>query len=166
MARASKLLTKEVIEFAELHLKDLGKSGAVAVKLRAIIAADEYGITQVAKIFGTTKATLISWIKVVREGSLELLTVQTGRGRKHPITSEHDGVIRKWIEEDSQITIDKLRQKIISELGLNISRSSVHRIMKELKFSYITARPRHYKQDVASFSEAKKKSNTDNKSVT
>ncbi len=36
MVRTSKLLIKEVVELARSHLKDIGKSGAVALKLRAI----------------------------------------------------------------------------------------------------------------------------------
>jgi transposase len=159
MARTSKLLNKEVVEFARSNLKDLGKAGLVAIKLRAIIAAQEYGITHVAKIFDTTKATLISWIKAVRSGSLELLRVQAGRGRKHLLTDDQEAVVRNWIEEDSQVTIDQLKQKITLEFNLSISRSSVHRIIKRLKFSYITARSQHYKQDSEKLPEVKKKSN-------
>lgn len=159
MARSSKLLTNEVVTLAESKLKELGRSGAVAIKLRAIVAANNYGITAVAKVFGTTKATLISWIKSVKNDSLEQLTVQEGRGRKYPLTPIQEDKVRNWIEEDSQITIDKLKQKIMNEFNLNISRSSVHRIMKSLKFSYITARPKHYKQDTSALPEAKKKSN-------
>jgi transposase len=156
MSIKSKLLTKEIVEFAESSLKDLGKTGAVAIKLRAIIAADKYGITHVAKVFDTTKATLISWIKAVKSESVEPLKVQAGRGRKRPLTDAQEVMVYKWIEGDSQITIDQLKQKIMSELNLEISRSSVHRIIKKLKFSYITARAQHYKQDVAALPEAKK----------
>jgi transposase len=56
-------------------------------------------------------------------------------------------LVRKWIEEDSQITIDKLKQKLMLELNLDISRSSVHRMMKKLKFSYITAGAKHYLEE-------------------
>jgi len=166
MARTSKLLTKEVVDFAESTLKDMGRTGGVAIKLRAIIAANKYGITNVAKIFDTTKATLISWIKAVKDESIQLLTVQAGRGRKYPLTNTQETTVRKWIEEDSQITIDQLKHKIMSELALDISRSSVHRIIKKLKFSYITARPKHYKQNSAALPEAKKKSNRANQGTT
>ena len=143
MARTSKLLTKEVVESAKSKLKDIGKTGEIAIKLRAIIAADKHNITYVAKVFGTTKATLISWIKAVKEESLELLTVQSGRGRKSPLTNVQESMVRKWIDEDSQITIDQLKLEIMSKLGVDISRSSVHRIMKKLKFSYIIPSPKY-----------------------
>ncbi len=158
MSRTSKLLTKETVALAESNLLRLGKTGAVAVKLRAIISASKHGITTVAKCFGITKGTLISWIKHVKNESLELLTVQKGRGRKNIVTDEHKKIIRQWIESDSQITIDRLKSKITTELGMKIGRSTVHRLMKSLSYSYITPRPIHYKQDQAKFPEAKKKS--------
>jgi transposase len=156
MARVSRLLSKEVVSYAESGLIKLGKSGIVAIKLKSIICANNYGITFAAKAFGTTKATLIAWIKHVKEECLELLTVQKGRGRKNTLTEAQEKIIYDWIKEDSQITIDKLRLKIMSDLKVEIGRSTVHRLMKKLKFSYITPRPQHYKQDQNSLMEVKK----------
>ena len=45
------------------------------------------------------------------------------------------------------------------------TKSTVHRIMKKLDFSYITPRPKHYKQDPNDASEFKKKSTGENKSI-
>lgn len=105
MSRTSKLLTKETVEIAESNLLRLGKAGAVAVKLRAIISANKYGITTVSKYFGITKSTLISWIKHVKNESLELLNVQKGRGRKNIVTDEQKKIIRHWIQSDSQVRL-------------------------------------------------------------
>lgn len=159
MARISRLLSDEVVKFAEEKIKQIGRAGIVAIKLRAVVASSKYGITETAKIFDTTKATLISWIKLAKEESFELLKVQAGRGRKKPLTDDQEYQVKQWIKEDSQITIDKLKQKIKSEMMVDISRSSVHRIMKKLDYSYITARSQHYKQDSEKLAEAKKKSN-------
>ena len=82
MARTSKLLTSCVAAKAELHLTKIGKTGDAAIKLRAVSAAYKHGITAVAKIFDTTKATLISWIKHIKDDSFDLLNVQKGRGSK------------------------------------------------------------------------------------
>lgn len=158
MARISKLLTPEVVAVAESNLARLGRSGSVAIKLRAICAADKYGITTVAKIFNTTKATLISWIKHVRDGSVDLLAVQEGRGPKSILTESHRKMIAKWMKANSQITIDQVKQKLLIETDINVGRSTIHRAMKELDFSYITPRPKHYKQAPDSLPEAKKKS--------
>ena len=157
MARTSKLLTEKVVKEAQAGLETLGQNGLIAIKLRAIISAQKYGITTVADIFGTTKATLISWIKRLDE-SIEHLQIQSGRGRKSLLTPEQEKLVQGWIAGNSQLTIDHLKIKIEKELGKTLGRSTVHRLMKKLSFSYITPRPRHYKQDPATFEESKKKS--------
>ena len=162
MGRTSKLLTQEVVDLAESNLEKLGRSGAVAIKLRAITSAHKHGITAVAKAFDTTKTTLISWIKHVKNESLDLLTVQEGRGRESILNDDHKAAIKQWMICDSQITIDKIKQRIMSEFGVDVGRSTVHRTMKALDFSYITPRPKHYKQAPNALPEAKKKSSRAN----
>ncbi len=46
--------------------------------------------------------------------------------------------------------------KISEEFGLNISKSTVHREIQRMKFSYITPRPIHHKQDKNKQEEFKK----------
>lgn len=158
MARTSKLLTKEIASAAESSLEELGKNGIVAIKLMAIISAHKYGITRVAQVFDITKMTLLSWIKHFGKESAERLKVQPGRGRKHLLKEEQEQVIQAWISQDSQITVDHLKQKIYESFGVTLSRATAHRLLKKLNLSYITPRPIHYKQDRSSLEEAKKKS--------
>jgi len=162
MSRPSKLLTQAVVDLSELSLKRLGRTGLVSIKLRAIISAHTHGISAVALVFGITKATLISWIKHVKEGSLDLLSVQKGRGPKSILKLSHKEKIKQRMLDDSQITIDKMKQRLLVEAGLDVSRSTVHRAMKSVDFSYITPRPRHYKQSPDALLEAKKKSSAAN----
>lgn len=157
MARRSKLLTPEVVKQAQIGLESLGHQGKIALKLKAIVAAQKHGLTTVADVFGTTKATLISWIKRLEE-SVEYLNVQSGRGRKSLLTSKEEATVKDWLFQDSQLTIDHLKLRIEQKLGKRLGRSTVHRLMKKLSFSYITPRPRHYKQDTKILEEAKKKS--------
>jgi len=157
MARRSKLLTPEVVKQARLGLSSLGHQRKIALKLKAIIAAQKHGLTTVADIFGTTKATLLSWIKRLEE-SVEHLNVQSGRGRKSLLTPEEEATIKDWLSQDSQLTIDHLKLRIEQRLGKCLGRSTVHRLIKKLSFSYITPRPKHYKQDAKILEEAKKKS--------
>jgi hypothetical protein len=67
MARISVFLTDEVVSSATEGLKKLGKSGLVARKLQAIIAAKKYGITKTAEFYSITKKTLIQWIKDLKQ---------------------------------------------------------------------------------------------------
>jgi transposase len=76
--------------------------------------------------------------------------------------SEHLGILKQWVEKDGNITAKELVIKIEENLKVRISMSSVYRVLKKLRFSYITPRPKHYKQNSSSHEEFKKKSSTKN----
>ena len=158
MARISKLLDDQVVLIATEGLKKIGNSGLVARKLQAIISSKKHGITKTAEFYSTTKSSIIKWIKDLKQESLAALEVQAGRGRKRLITNDQELEIRKWISEDCNITIEHLRQKILENMGAKLSKSTTHRIMQKLEFSYITPRPIHYKQEQKLKDEFKKKS--------
>lgn len=162
MARKTKLLTEEIVEKAKAGLAELERTGYIAIKLRAVIAASKYGITQVARIFDITKATLISWIKQVKNSHIEMLGIRAGRGRKQVLSDKQKLKIGEWINKNSQITIKEVWLKIEEEFGIKICRATAHNIMKELKFSYITPRSQHFKQDHSKQEIIKKKSNKHN----
>ena len=157
MARISVFLTDEVVLSATEGLKKLGKAGVVARKLQAIIAAKKYGISKTADFYAVTKKTLIQWVKELKQESLEALEIQVGRGRKPLVTEIQEAEIKKWISENCNITINQLRLMILENMSINLSSATVHRIMQRLKFSYITPRPRHHKQDQNLKDEFKKK---------
>jgi transposase len=158
MARPSKLLDNEVVLLAHEGLKKLGKSGLVARKLQAIIAAKKHGISKTAEFYAITKASLIKSIKELKKESIKALEVQIGRGRKFLLNHEQEQEVKKWIEENSSITISHLRLMILDHMKITLSSATVHRLMQRLKFSYITPRPKHYKQDEKLKAEFKKKS--------
>ena len=158
MARKSKLLDEEVFLQAREGLKELGKSGLVARKLEIIIAAKKHGISKTCEFYSITKKSLIKWIKDLRKDSLQALEVQAGRGRKLLLNEEQEQEIKKWIEANCSITINQLRLMILENMNIALSRSTVHRLLGRLKFSYITPRPKHYKQNEKLKDEFKKKS--------
>ena len=80
------------------------------------------------------------------------------RKKKSILNSSQREQIEKWIEKNPNITIKEVRLKIEKEFGLNISKSTVHNEMQKMKFSYITPRPVHHKQDIKKQEELKKKS--------
>jgi transposase len=158
MSRPPKLLDEEVFLLAQKGLKELGKSGLVARKLQVIIAARKHGISKTCEFYSITKNSLIKWIKVLKKESLQALQVQTGRGRKFLLNEEQEQEIKKWIEENSSITINHLRLMILENMNIALSPSTVHRLLQRLRFSYITPRPKHYKQNEKLKDEFKKKS--------
>jgi len=97
------------------------------------------------------------WIKHLRDGNPEKLIAPASRKRKNKLNDEQRKEIREWIKENSQLTIKAIRIKIEERFGIVIGKSTVHREIKKLNYSYITPRPQHYKQDTTKVEEFKKK---------
>jgi transposase len=147
MSKKSLLLSQELAEAAKMEWKKMGGNALVARKLEAIIAACSLSITEVAKVFNIRHMTLRSWIKRFLESRTERLKAPPSRKRKSILNDSDRAIIREIIDEDSQVTIDFMVQKVQEILDKKISRSSMHREMQKLRYSYITPRPQHYKQD-------------------
>jgi len=158
MARKSNAISDSLYVQAKASLKKTGRGGEVGRRLQAIVSAKTHGITAVAKIYDITRATLMSWIRNFEKESTEGLHIKAGRGRKSKMGPEIEEDVRARIKANPSITIDQLRLKVIGKHGINIGRSTIHRLMKRLSFSYITPRPRHYKSDKDLQEEFKKKS--------
>lgn len=158
MSKLSKLLDKEVVKSAEEALKKLGPYGYISKKLNAVIAASKHNITEVAKVYDISRTTLTSWIRHIKNSNLDKLQAPKERCKRPKLNREQLQEIKQWIELDPNITINALKVRIEEEHKVIVSKSTVHKAMKELNFSYITPRPRHYKQDTIRVEEFKKKS--------
>jgi transposase len=157
MTGKTKLIDSLTLEIASSGLKALGSYGVVATKLRAILSAGEYGIAPVARIYGVARSTLTNWIKSVKvENPLSSLEVGSGRGRKSKLSVEQMGAVEQWLLSDPGITIDKVRATIKGKFNIDIGRSTVHRIIQKLSYSYITPRPIHHKQNKSEHDNFKK----------
>jgi transposase len=87
-------------------LKKLGKEVLIARKLEAIIAACKYGITEVAKVYDITRTTLLFWVKNFQSTKLENLKAPPNRHRKSIPDKSDREVLKKIINEDSQVTLN------------------------------------------------------------
>lgn len=163
MPGITKLVDEATFNKAQQELRILGNYSKLSIKLKAIIAAKEHGIAEVSKIFGITRATLTSWIKTLKEGPVDNLLVQPGRGPKSKLNGAQMAAIAEWIKNNPSITITKVKAQIHKKFNIEFSVASTHRIMQDLSFSYITPRPKHYKQDQSTHEEFKKKSKRQNK---
>ncbi len=161
MSRTSKLITDEVAELAERSLKELGKAGAIARKLQAISSANKHGIKKVSEVYNISRTTLTAWINNFKDGSLIALSPKAKKPRS-PITAEHRVIIKEWLEQEGRMTIEALRAKIEGFFNIKLKKSAVHNLIHSLGFSYITPRPKHYKQDSSKHEEFKKKSSRAN----
>lgn len=158
MALRSKLLDEKVVESAKEMLKKVRNNAYVAKKLNALIAAKKHSITAVAKICCISRKALTAWIKHLKFGREEKLFAPPQRRRKTILNQSQREQVEVWIEENPNITIKEMKIRIQEKFGLNISKSTVHRNMQRMKFSYITPRPVHNGQDKSKQEEFKKKS--------
>jgi transposase len=157
MTSSSKLLDDAVVEKAKMALQKIGKTALSARKLEAVISAKKHGITQVAKVYGITRTTLTSWIKHIKNDNMDRLNAPPERKRKSKLNDEQRKQILEWIKDNSQLTINATRIKIEQVFGVSLSKSTVHREIRNLGYSYIKPRPKHFKQDPNKVSEFKKK---------
>ena len=158
MSGVTKAISEAMLHKVEVALKECSKNGDISRKLQAIKSAKFFGIKHVSEIFGTSRISLNKWINAFKARGIEGLQLKAGRGRKAIITDDERNIIERWIAEDSQLSINAVRLKIEESFGKKLCMSAVHNLLKHLKFSYITPRPVHYKQDKNNQEEFKKKS--------
>ena len=158
MSGVSKAISEELYKKVFEELRISGRQGDVSRKLQAIKSAKEHDISLVAKIYGVSRLSIMNWIRDFESMGAEGLKIKEGRGRKAIVNLEEEEVIRKWLEQDNTITIKVLKLRIENEFGKKIGKTATHDLMKKLGFSYITPRPKHYKQDEEKQLEFKKKS--------
>ena len=159
MVGKSKAIGEELYNECKLELKKHGIRGEIGRRLQAIISAKEYGITKVAEIYRITRTTLMKWIERFKEGGVNAFKIRPGRGVKPKLNREQQEQIQNVIDEEgANLTAKKLKVIIEEMFSIQVSKSTAHRLMQQLGFSYITPRPVHYKQDKDKQEEFKKKS--------
>ena len=163
MSGVTQLVNAKTIEIAKSYMLNLGKYGAIANKLKAVIATQQHGISKVAEIFNISRSTLTLWIKSVNSNKIEELTVAEGRGRKPKLNPKQLLIVEGWLIKDPSITVSKLADRILRELNVDVAIPTLYKIVRSMSFSYITPRPKHYKQDEAKQDEFKKKAGSKNK---
>lgn len=158
MGLAPQLMTKELYTLAVNNLKGLSQDNRAAIRLRAIVSTYEQGVNVVAKVFGVSGNTIRNWLKAFFKEGMTGLEYKIGRGRKNKLSDHNLQEIAKLVQENPNLTIAAILQKLKQDHGVLSSKSGVHRALHKLRLSYITPRPVHYKQDKRLGVEFKKKS--------
>jgi transposase len=132
MPRISHLIDDVTYENACKELKSYGNAAKISVKLKAIIAARKHGISKVAEIFGITRKSLMKWINDFKVSGPDQLRVQSGRGRKPKVSNQQLEEIKSWVLLNANITTKELVLQIRNIMGLELSVSTVNRILKKI----------------------------------
>lgn len=156
MANKSKLIDETTFNNAQSMLESLGNNAKGALKLKAIVAAKTHGITIVADIFNVSRNTVTTWINKFKNDVNSVFEISAGRGRKDKLTLEQLYIVKELVNNNPNITLYQVAQEIEKKFAIKYTIPAVHKILKKLKFSYITPRPKHNKQDTSKHDEFKK----------
>ncbi len=157
------IINEEIYEKARNGLIHLKSKGTAANKLKAIMASYKHGAKKVSEILDVDITSIYKWtIKLDREGYRSLIN-QAKHQDGIKLKKIHKERIRKWLEKDPNISITDIKEKIKNQFNIDLSKSTIHRAMKDSGFSYITPRKNHYKQDKEKVENFKKKSSKGNK---
>ncbi len=155
MPKISKIIDEAMVLKAEKALRQIRGCGVAALRLKAIIASSKHGLKKVAEVYDINRGSLHRWIGLFRDkGALGIENI--GKPPRSKLSSAQKEEVAFWINEDSAITIKKLKILIKERYDIDIGKSSVHRMLQKLGFSHITGRKRHYKSDQSSQEEFKK----------
>jgi len=146
MSKRSVLINEDIVSRAEKALKQLGQTGLVANRLKAIIASHKHGIKTVATVSDVSRASIHRWVNVLREKGVEGLK-NANKPSRSKLKANQKKIIKHWLEANPNLTIKELGIRINKEFKTDVGKSSIHRSLISLGFSHITGRQKHYKGD-------------------
>jgi len=141
------------------------KNAAQARRLLAIAAVlDGNSREQAAKIGGMDRQTLRDWVIRFNEQGPDGLVNKLSPGAPGKLTDEHKAFLARLVEEGPIPAVHgvvrwracDLIMRLHEEFGISVSDDTVHRALKDLGFSHVSARPKAYKQDADAMEAFKK----------
>ncbi len=152
------IIDHEVCENAKKALIKIGRHGTTANKLKAVISAHTNGIKKVSEVFNVHATSIHRWAKQIRDNDIEGLVNKSKHQDGISLKKIHKDAIATWLKNDSNLSIKAVQEMVSNKFDVSVSKSTIHRAMRSVGFSYITPRKRHYKQDKEVVEQFKKKS--------
>lgn len=122
---------------------------------------------EAARSAGMDRQTLRDWVHRYNEAGLEGLKNRPNQGAPpRKLAVEQEQQVAAWVRQGPDPERHKvvrwrlvdLRDEIAAKFNVQLHERSVGKLLARLKFSHISARPRHPKQDVAAQAAHKKTS--------
>ena len=155
----TKIINDKIAKKAKLSLMRLKSHGTTANKLKALIAANKHGVKKVSEIFNVGRTSIYRWADELNKEGFKYMINDSKHHEGIKLKDCHKSEINKWLNKDPNLSILTVKNKLLKEFDLIVSKSTVHRAMKSCGFSYITPRKNHYKQDKKEVDIFKKNSN-------
>jgi transposase len=92
-------------------------------------------IQQLMTIFGVSRKTLYNWLTAWEDEKLVGLYDRKGKGRKSKLKEEEKEQVKNWTKEDPK-NLKRVVAKVKEELGINISKDTVKRIIKKYQMGW------------------------------
>ncbi len=147
------------------RLAQRAKNAAQTCRLLAIAAVlDGVSRQDAAKIGGMDRQTLRDWvIRYNDQGPDGLLNIPSP-GAPAKLDETHKAFLVRIVEDGPIPAIHgvvrwracDLIMRLHEEFGLSVSDDTIYRVLKELSFSHVSARPRAYKQNAEAMQAFKK----------
>jgi transposase len=100
-----------------------------------ILASQGMKVEQLMKIFKVSHKTIYNWFERWESKSIVGLYDKAGRGRKQKFNQEQKEKIKQWAKEEPR-QVKKVMQKIKEQWGIETSKKTITRVLKEMKMSW------------------------------
>lgn len=156
-------LNEELIIKAKEELDKIS-GDKIIIRLKAIIALKNNSLGTVCEVMGYSRNTIKSWVRGFSKDGVKGLEDKPKSGRATKLSTKQQQEVLELVKNYKEgWTLFRLQKEILVKFGIKISHMSIWRLLKKQGFSYITPRPKHYKQNENQVQEFKKKSGRDNK---
>ena len=149
------------------HLAGKTHDAKQARRLLALAAVyDGRSRAEAARIGGMDRQILRDWVHRFNEKGPEGLLNARPTGRPPKLSAEHKQKLKRIVEAGPDSAKDgvvrwrcvDLRRVISERFGVDLDEVSIGRVLKELGFSHVSARPQHPAQDAEAIETFKKTS--------
>lgn len=106
-----------------------------------MLSSQGYTIPQLQMIFQVTRITIYNWFNAWESQALNGLYDKKGRGRTPKLTSDQIEQIRQWVKQFPR-NLNKICALVQETYGIRVSKSTIKRVLKSLKFSWHRIRRR------------------------
>ena len=89
---------------------------------------------ELSRVFGVCKRSVERyWKRQVQEGTLEL---KARGGYRRSRLEGHDELLRQWIHEQPDLSLEQLRERLLAQLGITIGTTALWHRLEKLGLSY------------------------------
>jgi transposase len=157
-------ITRDDLSASELRRAAAGCDDSVQARRAPALALEGKKGRDAARSAGMDRQTLRDWVHRYNEAGLEGLRNRPNlRAPPRQLAAEQEQLVAEWARQGPDAERHKvvlwrlidLRDEIAARFGVQLHERSVGKLLARLKFSHVSARPRHPEQD-GSAQEAQK----------